>query len=149
VRSEAEPAVVVTPATSNVSLIVIGTPWNGPHDSRRALASSAARARASAASAASITIAFSGGLWRAMRSSMREVSSTDEIWPARIAQATSSAEAKSRSATAARARRVAGSAAAPARATLPARNERRPSVIMGLLRRPFGPGPSRPRSYQN
>jgi hypothetical protein len=36
------PAVVLTPAISNVSLIVLGTPWKGPHHSPRASASSAA-----------------------------------------------------------------------------------------------------------
>ncbi len=123
-RSEAEPAVVVRPATSNVSLIVIGTPWKRPHDSRRARASSAARARASAASEASATIAFSFGLRRAMRSSMRVVSSTEDTVPAWMAAAASSAEAKSRSATAARAAR-AGSTAAPAAATPAARPARR------------------------
>src|SRR4030095_6913827 len=41
-RSEGDPAVVVTPATSKQSLMVHGTPWNGPRHSRRAAASSAA-----------------------------------------------------------------------------------------------------------
>src|SRR2546425_358611 len=43
--SVGKPAVVVTPATSNVSFTVHGTPWKGPHHSPRARASSAARAR--------------------------------------------------------------------------------------------------------
>ena len=86
VRSEAEPAVVVTPATSNVSLIVIGTPWKRPPRLAPAPAPRRPRALAPArASAESATIAFSRGLSRAMRSSMRVVSSTEDTCPAWIA----------------------------------------------------------------
>ncbi len=43
--NDGAPAVVLSPAVSNVSLIVQGTPWKGPHQSPRARASSAALAR--------------------------------------------------------------------------------------------------------
>src|SRR3989442_1337638 len=122
-----EPAVVLTPATSNVSFTVHGTPWNGPHQSPRARASSAARALASAASLASVTIALRRGLWRAIRSRIRVVSSTEETSPRRIARATSSAEAKSRSATAAREAR-AGRSVAPTVARPPPRKVSRVEV---------------------
>ena len=108
-RSSGEPAVVVTPATSKVSLIVHGTPWNGPHQSRRARASSAARAR-STASGAKATIALSLPLYWCDRSSIRVVSSTAETCPLRIARAASSAEAKSRSLAPAREARTGASA---------------------------------------
>src|SRR4029450_2369605 len=47
-RSEGDPAVVVTPATSKQSLMVHGTPWNGPRHSRRAAASPGSCGAASA-----------------------------------------------------------------------------------------------------
>src|SRR5262245_53196123 len=57
-----DPAVVLTPSVSKVSLMVAGTPWNGPHHSPLARPSSAARARARAWSAVSVTMALTFGL---------------------------------------------------------------------------------------
>ena len=125
-RSEGEPAVVVTPATSKVSLMVHGTPWSGPARSRRARASSAARAR-STASGARATMALSWPLYCWIRSRIRVVSSTEEICPLRIARPASRAEAKSRSLAPARAARNGASALAVTVASPPARNPRRVS----------------------
>ena len=62
-----EPEVVRSPAVSKLSLIVIGTPCSGPHDSPRASAASASAARVRARSRSSVTTAFRAGLCFSMR----------------------------------------------------------------------------------
>ena len=69
------PPVERTPSTSMASLIVIGSPCNGPVDSPRAVAASAASAAARARSTSSVTTALTAGLRRSIRSRYRSSSS--------------------------------------------------------------------------
>ncbi|HUC24539.1 MAG TPA: hypothetical protein VMA73_17665 [Streptosporangiaceae bacterium] len=81
-----EPRWVSTPAVSNESLTVNGTPWSGPTFPPAASSSSAALA-ASSAPSASVTMALMLGLVASMRSRCACTTSTDEAFPVRISSA--------------------------------------------------------------
>ena len=87
-----EPPVVITPAVSSESLMVIGTPWSGPTGSPRATASSARRASALASSARSCTTAFSAGCTASILVRQASTTSTDDTRPSRMADANDRAD---------------------------------------------------------
>src|SRR5215211_844896 len=72
------PQVVCSLATLKLSLIVMGTPCNGPASSPRTVASSAAAASCNASSGLSSTTAFSAGLTASIRVMSISVSSREE-----------------------------------------------------------------------
>src|SRR5215469_15926143 len=90
------PKVVGSPARSNDSLTVIGTPWSGPHFSPLAKASSAALARSRALSICRTMIALSLGLCFSARARKKSRSSTQPIFRSRMSAASRVAEAKAR-----------------------------------------------------
>ena len=86
-----EPKVVRIPLVICRSLCAIGRPCSGPRTRPRASASSASSARASAWSATSVTMAFTVGLTRAIRSRCAATRSRAERDFARIRRAISTA----------------------------------------------------------
>ena len=87
----ASPNVVRMPAVSCRSLTAMGTPRSAPAVSPAFSAASARAAASSARSAQTLRKAFSSGLRRSMRSRQARVASTEEISPARMAAAMSTA----------------------------------------------------------
>src|SRR5215207_466958 len=88
-RKAGLPQVVLSPATSKLSLMVMGRPCSGPSWPPRAVASSAAAASARACSPRSSTTALSPGLTASIRASWASVSSRDESSRPRSIRATS------------------------------------------------------------
>src|ERR687898_3107997 len=88
-RKAGLPQVVWSPATSKLSLMVMGRPCSGPSWPPRSVASSAAAASARACSLRSSTTALSPGLTASIRASWASVSSRDESSRTRSIRATS------------------------------------------------------------
>src|ERR687898_480755 len=88
-RKAGLPQVVWSPATSKLSLMVMGRPCSGPSWPPRVVASSAAAASARACSPRSSTTALSPGLTASIRASWASVSSRDESSRTRSIRATS------------------------------------------------------------
>ena len=85
------PCVVGDPARSMVSLTVIGTPWNGPVGSSRAIAASASSASDSASSASVTVTALTSAFTFSMRSRCASTTSRLETVRSRIAVPSSNA----------------------------------------------------------
>src|ERR1700680_1284797 len=88
-----KPAVVTTPAVSNMSLTVNGTPWRGPTSPPRATWRSAARACTNALWPSVRTTAFSLGFTAPICSRCALTTSSEETRPVRMALASHVAEA--------------------------------------------------------
>ena len=91
-----KPKVVGVPATRNCSLIVMGTPCNGPSASPRLRASSAAFASARARSKRRTTTALSCLSTSSTLAMWASTTSRAETWPSRITAARSVAPAPAR-----------------------------------------------------
>ncbi len=96
-RKSGEPLVVRTPFVSTRSLWAIGSPNRGPTAAPRARVRSASRACSSGRSGSSVTMAFTIGLTRSIRSSWARITSSAETSRVRIERARSLALALHRS----------------------------------------------------